>query len=297
MDFDAEFAAFEADIADLGDEGAAGEDQVGIEPVSQYDSAAAAYSYSSSSSSAVSSSSRPIPQVIASAPYLKEDEENERRRLKAEEEKAKRLAKDEPKGKPKLGAKRKTTEDEEAEVQAEKKKQIASHIVSSEAVPALPEVEPFVAPVFAISLEPPAAAAAAAASAQAAAEGKKSGRHFRFAAGKVWEDKSLSEWPENDHRIFCGDLGNEVNDQSLGKIFMKYPSFARAKVVRDPKTSKSRGYGFVSFLDPVDCASAIREMQGKYVGNRPVKLRKSTSEKRDIKAGKIKKALSAWEGV
>jgi hypothetical protein len=35
---------------------------------------------------------------------------------------------------------------------------------------------------------------------------------MRKAAGEVWEDKTMEDWPENDYRIFCGNLGNEVND-------------------------------------------------------------------------------------
>ena len=33
-----------------------------------------------------------------------------------------------------------------------------------------------------------------------------------------------------DHRIFVGDLGTEVNDDTLSKAFQKYPSFNKAKV-------------------------------------------------------------------
>jgi RNA recognition motif. (a.k.a. RRM, RBD, or RNP domain) len=42
----------------------------------------------------------------------------------------------------------------------------------------------------------------------------------------------------------------------------------------------SAGYGFVSFRDPATGAKALREMDGKYVGNRPCKLRKSSWEVR-----------------
>lgn len=31
---------------------------------------------------------------------------------------------------------------------------------------------------------------------------------LRKVAGEVWEDKTMEEWPENDFRIFCGNLGN-----------------------------------------------------------------------------------------
>jgi len=47
------------------------------------------------------------------------------------------------------------------------------------------------------------------------------------------------------------------------------------QVVRDKRTGKTKGYGFVSFSNPTDLAAAIKEMNGKYVGNRPIKLRKS----------------------
>ena len=98
---------------------------------------------------------------------------------------------------------------------------------------------------------------------------------MRKAAGKVWEDPTLDEWPENDYRIFCGDIGNEVNDDILANAFKKYPSFVKAKVVRDKKTLKSKGFGFVSIMNQDDYVRAMREMQGKYVGNRPVKLKRS----------------------
>ena len=40
------------------------------------------------------------------------------------------------------------------------------------------------------------------------------------------------------------------------------------KVIRTKHEDKARGFGFVSFMDPMDCAKAIREMQGKYLGTR-----------------------------
>ncbi|CAO2837005.1 unnamed protein product [Amaranthus hypochondriacus] len=107
----------------------------------------------------------------------------------------------------------------------------------------------------------------------------------RKAAGQTWEDPTLAEWPENDYRVFCGDLGNEVNDDVLTKAFSRFPSFNMAKVVRDKRTGKTKGYGFVSFANPSDLAAAMKEMNGKYVGNRPIKLRKSNWKERiDVEA-------------
>jgi len=102
----------------------------------------------------------------------------------------------------------------------------------------------------------------------------------RFCAGQAWEDKTLADWPEDDFRIFVGDLGNETNDDVLAHAFARYPSFQKARVVRNKNTQKSMGYGFVSFKDPWDMTKALREMPGKYIGNRPVKVRKSTWKER-----------------
>ena len=68
----------------------------------------------------------------------------------------------------------------------------------------------------------------------------------------------------------------------------KYPSFAKAKVLREKQTMKSKGFGFVSFLDPFEGLKALREMNLKYIGSRPVKLKKSDWKERDVKEVKKK---------
>ncbi len=163
---------------------------------------------------------------------------------------------------------------------------------------------------------------------------------LREKGGERWRDPTLDEWPKNDHRIFVGNIGNDVTDDILAKAFQKYPSFAKAKVcarfflrrssvqslavlrsiaalaraarwpcatarlvrgkvgarqgwceralphavppqvVRNKRTMKSKVFGFVSFLESADFLKALKEMNGKYIGNRPCQLRKSTWEDR-----------------
>jgi hypothetical protein len=55
-------------------------------------------------------------------------------------------------------------------------------------------------------------------------------KFVRKAAGEVWVDSTLNEWPENDYRIFVGDLAKEITTSDLDKTFRVYPSFAKAKV-------------------------------------------------------------------
>ncbi|KAF5304545.1 hypothetical protein FQA39_LY09596 [Lamprigera yunnana] len=88
----------------------------------------------------------------------------------------------------------------------------------------------------------------------------KNKKLLRTAGGNTWEDLTLSDWCEDDFRIFCGDLGNDVTDELLIRTFNKYPSFLKARVIRDKRTNKTKGYGFVSFKDPADFTKAMKEM-------------------------------------
>ncbi len=110
---------------------------------------------------------------------------------------------------------------------------------------------------------------------------------LREAAGKKWKDTSLLEWPENDYRLFVGNLDKETRLDQLEKAFKHYPSFTMAKLVMnkvpEPNSTvyKCKGFGFASFMDPMDCAKALRLEQGKYCGLRPMQLKRSKWEERN----------------
>ena len=58
-------------------------------------------------------------------------------------------------------------------------------------------------------------------------------------------------------------MGNEVTDEKLAEAFKSYTSLQKAKVVRDKRTHKTKGYGFISFKDTTDFTRAMREMNGE----------------------------------
>mmetsp|Transcript_28855 Transcript_28855/g.43697 ORF Transcript_28855/g.43697 Transcript_28855/m.43697 type:complete len:225 (+) Transcript_28855:142-816(+) len=131
-----------------------------------------------------------------------------------------------------------------------------------------------------------AAAMGAAMSSKPSAAAKTSSALLRKASGKIWRDPTLDDWPKDDYRLFCGDLGNEVTDDLLANAFRKYSSFQKAKVIRDKRTGKTKGYGFVSFSAPEDMVAALRDVNGRYVGNRPVRLKKSSWKDKSIDSEK-----------
>ena len=56
-------------------------------------------------------------------------------------------------------------------------------------------------------------------------------------------------------------------------------------MIRDKKTTKSLGYGFVSLGDCDDYVRAMRELNGKYVGNRPIKMLPSKWTEKSVSKG------------
>ncbi|KAG8847815.1 hypothetical protein FRB96_001403 [Tulasnella sp. 330] len=115
-------------------------------------------------------------------------------------------------------------------------------------------------------------------------KGAKRKTVLRKGGGKLWEDQTLLEWDDKWFRLFVGDVSNDVTDEILSSAFSKYPTFTRARVIRDKLSAKAK-YGFVAFSDPEDFLKAWKEMDGKYVGNRPIRLKKAENSIHSVEIG------------
>ncbi|XP_024029389.1 polyadenylate-binding protein RBP47B' [Morus notabilis] len=83
-----------------------------------------------------------------------------------------------------------------------------------------------------------------------------------------------------EHSIFVGDLAPDVTDYLLQETFrVQYPSVRGAKVVTDPNTGRSKGYGFVKFSDESERNRAMTEMNGVYCSTRPMRISAATPKK------------------
>lgn len=125
---------------------------------------------------------------------------------------------------------------------------------------------------------------------------------MRHGGGKTWEDPSLLDWDPLHPRLYVGNLAGEVTDESLFKAFAKYQSVQKARVVRDKKSTKSKGYGFVSFAATDDYFQAAKEMEGKYIGSHPVRVKranteiKATTKKDNTRKGPKQKGMGGIAG-
>ena len=72
--------------------------------------------------------------------------------------------------------------------------------------------------------------------------------------------------------IYVSNLGYSFQDEDLSKLFGEYGNVSSAKVITDKFTSRSRGFGIVEMSDNQAAETAIRELDGKMIEGRSVKV-------------------------
>ncbi|KAI9323846.1 hypothetical protein BX666DRAFT_1846616 [Dichotomocladium elegans] len=102
---------------------------------------------------------------------------------------------------------------------------------------------------------------------------------LNWASGGGLIDRREDRQPE--YSIFVGDLSPECTELGLLAIFQThYRSCKSAKIMTDPRTGLTRGYGFVRFSDQNDQQRALVEMQGYIIGSRPIRVSVATPKNR-----------------
>ena len=80
---------------------------------------------------------------------------------------------------------------------------------------------------------------------------------------------------KNKKIIYVGNLSNNISDKELYDFFKsKYSSVISASIISD--NGISRGYGFVHFIDEKEYEKCLKEMDGSYIGNDKIDVRKKS---------------------
>lgn len=98
---------------------------------------------------------------------------------------------------------------------------------------------------------------------------------------KATQDKRTQEIGAN---IFVGNLAEDVDEKVLKDIFSAFGLVLSTKVMRDPQTSISKHYGFVSFDNFDSSDKAIEKMNGQYIKGKPIEV--EYAYKKDTKGEK-----------
>ena len=68
-------------------------------------------------------------------------------------------------------------------------------------------------------------------------------------------------------------MAHEVTTLELKKHFDKFGEVSEARVVRDSQTNRSKGYGFVAFVNKQHAEQAIKEMNKAVLAGREIRFR------------------------
>jgi RNA recognition motif-containing protein len=74
--------------------------------------------------------------------------------------------------------------------------------------------------------------------------------------------------------IYVGNLPFAFGNEQLSELFAEFGEVKSAKVITDRETNRSKGFGFVE-MDEEAAAKAIEALNGKNVGNRPLRVNES----------------------
>jgi len=81
-------------------------------------------------------------------------------------------------------------------------------------------------------------------------------------------------------KIYVGNLSWGATDASLQEAFSAFGEVQSASVVTDRETGRSRGFGFVEMEDGADADKAIRELDGRDLDGRAMRVNEARPKER-----------------
>lgn len=73
-------------------------------------------------------------------------------------------------------------------------------------------------------------------------------------------------------KLYVGNLSYQMSDDDLRKTFEEIGTVESAVVIKDKFSDRSKGFGFVEMDSEEDAATAIKELDGKEVEGRTIKV-------------------------
>lgn len=74
----------------------------------------------------------------------------------------------------------------------------------------------------------------------------------------------------NKANLYVKNLADDIDDERLRGLFASYGAITSARVMVDPKTKKSLGFGFVCFSNPDEANNAMMKLNGSLIDGKPL---------------------------
>ncbi|KAI9281210.1 hypothetical protein BC943DRAFT_134918 [Umbelopsis sp. AD052] len=78
------------------------------------------------------------------------------------------------------------------------------------------------------------------------------------------------ESPVDFKNLYIKNLDIGIKSPDLFNLFKGFGHVVSARVMSNPATGYSKGYGFVSYTSPMSASNALQEMNGRMIGSKPL---------------------------
>jgi cold-inducible RNA-binding protein len=78
--------------------------------------------------------------------------------------------------------------------------------------------------------------------------------------------------------LYVGNISYSMKEEELRKSFGQFGEVVSVKIIIDKRTGKSKGYGFVEMDSDASADEALKNMNGKELAGRNVKVNKANSQ-------------------
>jgi len=75
--------------------------------------------------------------------------------------------------------------------------------------------------------------------------------------------------------IYVGNLAYRTTEEDLEKLFSEFGTVDSVKIITDRDTGRSKGFGFVEMANQTEAEEAIKNINGKEVGERALRVNES----------------------
>ncbi len=73
-------------------------------------------------------------------------------------------------------------------------------------------------------------------------------------------------------KLYVGNMPYSMTEQNLEELFAEFGSVVSANIITDRETGRAKGFGFVEMTEASEAQEAIRQLDGKEVSGRNLKV-------------------------
>ncbi len=78
--------------------------------------------------------------------------------------------------------------------------------------------------------------------------------------------------------LYVGNISYSMKEEELTNAFSQFGKVVSVKIIADKRTGKSKGYGFVEMDNDESADEALKNLNGKELAGRNVKVNKANSQ-------------------